>query len=91
MRVEVPPGECHTGYGGYPWTQLETIFPPATVKALEQWMHGQTMMICDGAPERDWVGGELVEVGPSRCDQAHGTVIYEWDLHDFLGGRPTRD
>lgn len=91
MRVEVPPGECRTAYNGYPWTQLETIFPPTTVSRLEAWMFGQTMMICDGSPEWKWVDDELVEVGPSKCDRAHGGVVYEWDLDRFLLGLPVVD
>lgn len=91
MRVEVPPGKCKTAYGGYPWSQLDEILPPDTVKSLEQWMYGQTMMICEGSPERKWVddesapdGWRLVEVGPSKCDRAHGVVVYGWDLERFL-------
>lgn len=89
--MRFPPGECHTGYGGYPWSQLDEILPTDTVRALEQWMYGQTMMICDGSPEREWVNDELVEVGPSKCDRAHGGVVYEWDLDRFLLGLPVVD
>lgn len=91
MRIEIPPGECKTAYGGYPWSQLDEILPPDTAKALGQWMYGQTMMICDGSPERKWIDGELIEVGPPKCDRAHGPVVYEWDLDRFLLGLPVVD
>lgn len=91
MEVEVPPGECRTAYNGYPWSQLERIFQPTTVSRLEAWMSGQTMMICDGSPERKWVHGKLVEVGPPKCDRAHGLVVYEWDLERFLLRLPVVD
>lgn len=98
MRIEVPPGECKTAYNGYPWSQLERIFPPTTMSRLEAWMYGQTMMICNGTPERKWVddesapgGQRLEEVGPSKCDRAHGLVVYEWDLDRFLLGLPVVD
>lgn len=98
MKIEIPPGDCRTAYGGYPWTQLETIFPDKTFAMLKGWMYGQTMMLCDGSPEREWVHDEsapggryLVEVGPSKCGQAHGGVVYEWDLDRFLLGLPVVD
>lgn len=91
MKIEIPPGNCRTAYGGYPWSQLDEILPPDTVKSLEQWMYGQTMMICDGSPERTWIDGELVEVGPPKCNRSHGTVVYEWDLARFLLGLPVVD
>lgn len=98
MRIEIPPGECKTAYNGYPWSQLERIFLPTTVSRLEAWMYGQTMMICDGSAEREWVDDEsdpyvrrFVEVGPPKCDRAHGLVVYEWDLDRFLRGLPVVD
>lgn len=40
-----------------------------------RWMAGQTVMACGG----------------SKCDVAHGTVVYPEDLERFLAGRPIID
>lgn len=40
-----------------------------------RWMAGQTVMACSG----------------SKCDVAHGMVIYREDLERFLAGRPIID
>jgi hypothetical protein len=62
------------------------------------WMRGQTMAICDAAPERKWIDDEdavgglrLVDVGPPPCKRPHGVVVYPWDVERFIAGRPIVD
>lgn len=89
-----PKPECHYGY---PATQVDAIlaFGPRQ-QAFWDWMAGQTMMICEARPQMKRVYEDdrtyhLIEVGPSLCDNPHGTVVYPWDFERFLAGRPIID
>ena len=91
----IPAPECHQGY---PWTQIYEMFDEDVVEDLESFMVGQTMSICEGGPERMWIddhtspgGMRLVEAGPPPCSEAHGTVVYPWDLTRYIEGKPVID
>lgn len=82
---------------GYTRPQLHTILGDS-LQEFDDWMWGQTMAVCEAAPEREWVddpgspgGMRLVEVGPPLCSHPHGPVVYPWDLQRFLEGRPIVD
>ena len=84
---------------GYTPDEVEAILgPDADLDVFSEWMYGQTMAICDGGPETTWIddptapgGMRLVEVGPPLCSEAHGAVVYPWDLTRFIEGRPVVD
>lgn len=92
--TEIPPPDCQYGYTE---TQLDEILGDR-IPEFNGWMWGQTMAICNGDPQREWVddpgapgGMKLVETGPPLCESAHGPVVYPWDLARFLEGRPVID
>ncbi len=73
--------------GGYPWSQLEELFSPEEIKRLHEWMHGQTMMLCEA---RIW--NRTTEQYEEACDGvAHGVVVYPWDLRRWMNGLPIID
>ena len=83
---DLPEPKCRLGYT---IEQVESILGPnADLDAFGAWMYGQTMAICEGykyAPEeeagyREVCGGE-----------AHGVIIYPWDLARYIEGRPVVD
>lgn len=96
VTITIPDPECHLGYSA---RQLDAIFGTGFVReAFNNWMIGQTMAICDGSPEREWVddpdapgGMRLVETGPSLCSEPHGGIVYTWDLWRYLDGGPVID
>jgi hypothetical protein len=75
---QLPEPAC-TGYG-FSATQLEEAMDPQQFRRLEQWMSGQTMMLCDGRK----FNHDTREYEPSDCGGAHGVVIYTWDVERFL-------
>ena len=91
----IPEPECRRGY---PWTQIYEMFDEDVVEDLESFMVGQTMTICEAAPQREWIddpdapgGMRLVEVGPPLCDRPHGPVVYTHDLERWMRGGPIVD
>lgn len=79
---ELPEPECSLGY---PLSQIENIMGDR-IQEFNHWMFGQTMAICDGR-SYDNVTEKYYfnDCGP------HGSVVYSWDLIDFLLGRPVTD
>jgi hypothetical protein len=80
---DLPDPECEAGYTV---PQLHEILGDR-FEAFEHWMRGQTMAICEGRrfvhetrTYRECCGG-----------QAHGVVVYPWDLKRFLEGKPIID
>lgn len=80
----LPEPECESGY---PWSQIDTFLDVGRVAELMDWMHGQTMTLCEGGRyNHDTKSYE------EKCDGvAHGPVVYRWDLDRFLAGRPIID
>lgn len=81
---------------GYSYEQIGKILEAPNL--FWKWMSGQTMAICAQDPQRQWIDDEsapgglrLVEIGPSLCDEPHGTVVYPWDLERYLAGLPVID
>lgn len=73
----LPEPECRWGYTD---TQVREIVGDR-YDAFVDWMEFQTMSLCE-AREYDhnissWVSGP--------CTDAHGVVVYPWDLRRFLG------
>lgn len=84
MILNMPKPECR---GGYPTYQLEEFLTPEQYTALGKWMYGQTMMICDGR-QYDHETKEYVEA----CGgEAHGVVVYSWDVERWALGLPVID
>ncbi len=81
---KLPDPECE---GGYPWSQIDAIFDVDTVKRLEKFMAGQTMMICEGRRYNHETGGYREACG----GVPHGGVVYSWDLQRFVEGRKVID
>ena len=72
---------------GYTRSDLSEIFPTQEAyQAFEKWMIGQTMMICEGKK----FNYELNTYLPDQCwTTPHGTVVYPWDVIQYLdGGEP---
>ena len=65
---------------GYPVSQLERELDAETFEALQKWMHGQTMTLCNGQ-RYSHETKEYYETGHS-C----GPVVYSWDVKRFLDG-----
>lgn len=91
----LPEPQCRRGY---PWSQIDTFLDVGRVAELMDWMHGQTMTLCQMDPQREWIDDEeapggmrLIDVGPPLCDRPHGPVVYRWDLERFLAGGPIID
>lgn len=81
---KLPDPECE---GGYPWSQIDTIFDVETVKRLEKFMAGQTMMLCEGRRYNH----DTQDYREACNGVAHGGVIYPWDLQRFMDGAPIID
>lgn len=70
-----------------PWDQIETFLDARRFAELMDWMHGQTMMLCEGR-RYDHSTQEYTE----KCGGvAHGPVVYCWDLERFMAGGPIVD
>lgn len=72
-----PEPDCDRGYS---FGLLEETLGAGGFSELMDWMHGQTMMLCDGR-RYDHEAKEYYETHP-----AHGPVVYTWDVERFLGG-----
>lgn len=75
----LPEPDCGHGYSV---DLLEEVLGDSRFAELMDRIHGQTMMLCDGRrydPEIE---------GYTETHDAHGPVVYTWDVHRFLrGGR----
>lgn len=70
---------------GYSFDLLRGTLGAERFAGLMDWMHGQTMMLCDGRrydPETE---------GYTETHDAHGSVVYAWDVSNFLRGRSILD
>lgn len=70
---------------GYSFDLLEGTLGDARFSELMDWMSGQTMMLCDGR-RYDHDTQEYYET-----HDAHGPVVYTWDVQRFLRGGPIVD
>lgn len=70
---------------GYSFDLLEETLGDARFAELMDWMRGQTMMLCDGR-RYDHDTREYYET-----HDAHGPVVYTWDVQNFLRGGPILD
>lgn len=70
---------------GYSFDLLEETLGAARFAELMDWMRGQTMMLCDGR-RYDHDTQEYYET-----HDAHGPVVYTWDIQRFLRGGPILD
>lgn len=61
---------------GYTQRQLKRYFTERRWLAFGHWMRGQTGAICEGL---------------TPCNKAHGLIIYECDVQQFLRGGDTLD
>lgn len=75
----IPEPECESGY---PWGQIETFLSAEQFAELMDWMHGQTMSLCEGRR----YSHETKEYSEKCGGIAHGPVVYRWDLERFLAG-----
>lgn len=68
---------------GYTRGDLEALFGDRLPEFF-RWMRGQTVSVCDGrAYDHDKREYHDTGCGP------HGTVVYPWDVEQYLrGGRP---
>jgi hypothetical protein len=80
---DLPAPECEGGYTNW---QLAEILGNRLDK-FEQWMRGQTMMLCEGRS----YDHDRCEYVPACGGVAHGGIVYRWDLERFLDGRPVID
>lgn len=80
----LPEPECESGY---PWSQIETFLDSGEFACLMDWMHGQTMSLCDGRR----YSHETKKYSEKCNGVAHGTVVYAWDLERFMRGGPILD
>ena len=79
MDLRLPTSECPKGY---PIEQAHQIVGESLVSAFNDWMRGQTVLICSGTRfnhdtkryERD-------------CPDPHGDIVFPWDLERFAQGR----
>ena len=62
---------------GYSFDLLEETLGAARFAELVDWMRGQTLMLCDGRRY--------------ETHNAHGPVVYTWDVQNFLRGGPILD
>lgn len=69
--VELPRPDCPCGFTR---PQVEQIMGDR-IEAFDQWMTGQTRMICSG----------------KGCPEAHGVCTYGCDIRAFLDGRQPLD
>lgn len=82
--MSIPEPSCPHGYTH---DDLMKIFPTYDERqAFNRWMRGQTIMVCDGH-EYNYETKQYVE---TVCRSApHGTVVYQWDVMQYLkGGKP---
>ncbi len=64
---------------GFTREELEDIVPD--LDDFDKWMSGQTMMICDGYR----YNYDTREYEPD-CEEAHGSIVYVWDVDRYLKG-----
>lgn len=65
---------------GYSFDLLEETLGAETFESLMDWMHGQTLMLCDGR-RYDHETESYTET-----HDAHGPVVYTGDVRRFLNG-----
>lgn len=80
--MKITPPKCHYGY---PVSQLRDELDADTFTALNEWMRGQTMTLCNGTVYNHNIGRDE----PSGC--ACGPVYYRWDVERFFSGLPVVD
>jgi hypothetical protein len=74
IKVKLPEPKCKLGYT---YSQLYDILGSERLSKFNHWMRGQTQGVCDGKSDHGLCDGE-----------AHGGVVYDCDLRNFLqGGR----
>jgi hypothetical protein len=70
---------------GYPVSQLRDELDAGTFSALNEWMTGQTFMLCNGTRYNH----DTESYEPTEC--ACGPVYYRWDVDRFFAGSPVVD
>jgi hypothetical protein len=66
---------------GYPDTQVNEIVGPELIEIFNQWISGQTRMLCSGKE----FNHTTRQYEASGCaDNPHGGVTYPWDLERFV-------
>lgn len=79
--------DCRYGFSD---DYLRANLSDAQYKALKNWMHGQTIMLCDGRR----YNYETKEYEPSECGEkgeAHGAVLYTHDVNRWANRLPVID
>lgn len=84
--MPLPKPECE---GGYPRAQVTAILAATnnTIEKFDHWMRGQTMMLCTGQRYNH----DTREYEISCAGEAHGGIVYPWDLKRFLERKPVID
>lgn len=77
-----PEPDCDHGYSV---ALLEETLGEERFKELMGWLYGQTMMLCDGRRY------DPVTESYTETHEAHGPVIYAWDVERFMRGGPILD
>lgn len=78
----LPEPDCTHGYS---FALLEATLGEERFDSLMAWMHGQTMMLCDGQRYNH----ETKSYEPTH--DPHGTVVYAWDVERWERGGPILD
>lgn len=77
-----PEPDCDRGYS---FDLLSETLGAERFAELMDWMNGQTMMLCEGR-RYDHDTREYY-----ATHDAHGPVVYAWDVSNFLRGGPIWD
>jgi len=78
----LPDPDCRHGYS---FDLLEEALGEERFDELMHWMGGQTLMLCDGRRY------DPVTESYTETHEAHGPVVYAWDVKRFLAGGPILD
>lgn len=78
----LPEPDCTHGYS---IALLEDSLPKDLFENLMAWMYGQTMMLCEGR----LYNHESKSYEPTH--DAHGPVVYAWDVERWERGGPILD
>jgi len=81
--MKLPATECKYGYTE---KQISEIIGLERLVEFNDFMRGQTVCLCEGRA----YSHELKKYIPTNCGP-HGTVVYPWDVAQFLAGRPPLD
>jgi len=77
-----PEADCN---GGYSFALLEATLGEERFAELTDFMNGQTMTLCEGR-RYDHETESYTET-----HEAHGPVVYTWDVERFMRGGPILD